>query len=52
MALLVAAVVFQAAFFRKITYDAPSSTWTRVGVALSLTLWFAVSMAGRAIGFV
>jgi hypothetical protein len=52
MVLLAAAIVFQALFFRKITYGASSDNWTRVSVALSLALWFAVSMAGRAIGFV
>jgi hypothetical protein len=52
MALLAAAVVFQAAVFRKLTSRPIADTWTRLGVALSLALWFAVSMAGRAIGFV
>lgn len=52
MVLLAAAVVFQALFFRKLIDGVTSHTWTRISVALSLALWFAVSMAGRAIGFV
>lgn len=53
MLLLVAAVVIQAGLFRKVAMSTPASPWlTRTSVALSLALWFAVSMAGRAIGFV
>jgi hypothetical protein len=52
MVLLAAAVIFQASLLRKMA-GAPSDTRrTRLDVALSLALWFAVSMAGRAIGFV
>jgi uncharacterized protein DUF6644 len=53
MALLAAAIIFQASLFRWISTGAPAPPWlTRVSVGLSLALWFAVSMAGRAIGFV
>jgi hypothetical protein len=51
--LLVGAVVVQAALFRKVASSpAPSPALARVSVALSLLFWLAVSMAGRAIGFV
>jgi hypothetical protein len=53
MVLLVIAVLVQALLFRKVANsDHPSPWLARTSVALSLTLWFAVSMAGRAIGFV
>jgi hypothetical protein len=53
MALLAAAIIFQASLFRWISTGAPAAPWLRrVSVGLSLALWFAVSMAGRAIGFV
>jgi len=53
MVLLAAAVIIQAGLFRKVANSATPSPWlARAGVALSLALWFAVSMAGRAIGFV
>lgn len=53
MVLLVIATLFQAVLFRKVaSSDHPSPWLARTSVALSLTLWFAVSMAGRAIGFV
>ena len=53
MALLVVAVLIQAALFRKVARSEHSPRWlARTSVALSLALWFAVSMAGRAIGFV
>jgi hypothetical protein len=53
MLLLVAAVIVQAGLFRRVAkYETPSPWLARTSVALSLVLWFAVSMAGRAIGFV
>ena len=53
MVLLVIAVLVQAVLFRKVaSSDHPSPWLARTSVAVSLTLWFAVSMAGRAIGFV
>jgi hypothetical protein len=53
MLLLIAAVIVQAGLFRKVaTKEAPRPWLARASVALSLALWFAVSMAGRAIGFV
>lgn len=53
MLLLAAAVIIQASLFRKVANTVSPSPWlARASVALSLALWFAVSMAGRAIGFV
>src|ERR1700743_16984 len=53
MVLLVAATLVQAVLFRKgANSDHPTPWLARTSVALSLSLWFAVSMAGRAIGFV
>jgi hypothetical protein len=53
MVLLAAAVIFQASLLRWIIKGEPAGPWlTRVSVGLSLALWFAVGMAGRAIGFV
>lgn len=53
MLLLAAAVIIQASLFRKVANSTTPSPWlARASVALSLALWFAVSMAGRAIGFV
>ena len=53
MVLLAIAVLVQAVLFRKVAHsDHPSPWLARASVALSVTLWFAVSMAGRAIGFV
>jgi hypothetical protein len=53
MLLLIVAVIVQAVLFRKVaTNSAPQPWLARTSVALSLALWFAVSMAGRAIGFV
>ena len=53
MVLLVIAVLVQAVLFRKVALsDHPSPWLARTSVAVSLSLWFAVSMAGRAIGFV
>jgi hypothetical protein len=53
MGLLFAAIIVQAVLFRRVVHANRASPWlTRASVALSLALWFAVSMAGRAIGFV
>jgi hypothetical protein len=53
MVLLAAAVITQASLLRWIIKGPPANSWlTRLSVGLSLALWFAVSMAGRAIGFV
>jgi uncharacterized protein DUF6644 len=53
MLLLVIAVIIQAGLFHKVANSTAPSRWlARTSVALSLALWFAVSMAGRAIGFV
>lgn len=53
MVLLLVAVLIQALLFRHVARRESSPPWlARISVALSLGLWFAVSMAGRAIGFV
>jgi hypothetical protein len=53
MVLLLVAVLVQALLFRKVANsDHPSPWLARITVAVSLVFWFAVSMAGRAIGFV
>jgi hypothetical protein len=53
MVLLLAAVLVQALLFRKVANSEHPNPWlVRTSVALSLGFWFAVSMAGRAIGFV
>jgi hypothetical protein len=53
MLLLVVAVLVQAVLLRWVAHsDNPSPWLTRTTVAVSLAAWFAVSMAGRAIGFV
>jgi hypothetical protein len=53
MVLLLVAVLVQALLFRKVANsDHPSPWLARTTVAVSLVFWFAVSMAGRAIGFV
>jgi hypothetical protein len=53
MVLLVIATLVQAVLFRQVANSDPPTPWlARTSVALSLGLWFAVSMAGRAIGFV
>lgn len=53
MVLLLAAVLVQALLFRKVANSEHPNPWlARTSVALSLGFWFAVSMAGRAIGFV
>jgi hypothetical protein len=53
MVLLLVAVLVQPLLFRKVANsDHPSPWLARTTVAVSLVFWFAVSMAGRAIGFV
>jgi hypothetical protein len=53
MALLAAALVVQASLFTAVTRrDAPGPLLARSTAVLSLTLWFGVGLAGRAIGFV
>jgi hypothetical protein len=53
MVLLLAAILVQALLFRKVAHSEHPNPWlARASVALSLGFWFAVSMAGRAIGFV
>jgi hypothetical protein len=53
MLLLVAAVIIQTVLFRKVANSSAPRPWlARASVAVSLAMWFAVSMAGRAIGFV
>jgi hypothetical protein len=53
MLLLAAAVFVQAAIFGRVAASAePHPVLARVGVGLALAFWFAVSLAGRAIGFV
>jgi hypothetical protein len=53
MLLLVAAVIIQTVLFRKVANSSAPRPWlARASVAVSLAMWFAVSMAGRAIGFI
>lgn len=53
MLLLVVAVAVQSLWFRRITADdAPRPALARGTAVLSLGLWFAVAVAGRAIAFV
>jgi hypothetical protein len=53
MLLLLAAVVVQLALFRKVAgSESPSPALARVTVAVSLTFWFGIAIAGRALGFV
>lgn len=53
MLLLLLAVIVQALLFGRVAASDAQKPWlARTAVALSLFLWFAVSMAGRAIGFV
>ncbi len=53
MLLLAAAVLVQIFLFQGVSRrDSPNPWFARVSVAVSLVLWFGVSMAGRAIGFV
>jgi len=51
--LLLLAVLVQALLFGRVAASEAQKPWlARTAVALSLVFWFAVSMAGRAIGFV
>jgi hypothetical protein len=53
MLLLLVAVIVQALLFGRVAASETQKPWlARTAVALSLVFWFAVSMAGRAIGFV
>lgn len=53
MLLLLAALVVQASLYRKVTGSgAPAPALARSTAAISLSLWFGVGLAGRAIGFV
>lgn len=53
MVLLLAAVLIQALLFSRVASSEHPRPWlARTSVALCLGFWFAVSMAGRAIGFV
>lgn len=53
MALLGAALVFQLTIHRSVSgAEAPSRAAARAVAAVSLTLWFGVGIAGRAIGFI
>jgi hypothetical protein len=53
MVLLLVAVLVQTLLFRKVANTENPNPWlARTTVAVSLGFWFAVSMAGRAIGFV
>jgi len=53
MGLLLAAVIVQALLFGRVAASEAQKPWlARTAVGLSLVFWFAVSMAGRAIGFV
>lgn len=53
MGLLVAALALSAALFGWLAYRTPrASLPVKLGISLSIMLWIAVCMAGRAIGFV
>jgi hypothetical protein len=53
MLLLLFAVIVQVLLFGRVAASEAQKPWlARTAVALSLVFWFAVSMAGRAIGFV
>ncbi len=53
MALLLAALVVQASLYRRVTASAaPTPLIARSTAVISLSLWFSVGLAGRAIGFV
>lgn len=53
MALLISALVLQATLYRRVTGSREiSPLLARSTAVLSLTLWFGVGLAGRAIGFV
>jgi uncharacterized protein DUF6644 len=53
MLLLAVSVIVQATLFARVALsEEPHPVLARVGVGLALAFWFAVSLAGRAIGFV
>ncbi len=53
MLLLIAAVLVQIFLFQRVAArDSPNPWFARISVVVALGLWFGVSMAGRAIGFV
>lgn len=53
IALLVLAVLVQFTLFRKVTAtDSPNPALAKTTALISLTLWFGVGFAGRAIGYV
>jgi len=53
MLLLLAALGVQVTLLRRVArYDAPPAALARITALLTLLLWFGVSWAGRAIGFV
>ena len=53
MGLMLFAIVVQATLFRRVANDASASpAFARTSVALCVTCWFGVAMAGRMIGFV
>ncbi len=53
MALLLVALLVQASLYRRVTRSAsPPPLLARGTAAISLSLWFSVGLAGRAIGFV
>jgi hypothetical protein len=53
MLLLLTALVVQASLVRHVTNtESPTPLLARSTAALSLTLWFSVGLAGRAIGFI
>ena len=53
MALLLVALAVQASLYRRVTaQDAPTPLLARSTAVISLSLWFSVGLAGRAIGFV
>lgn len=52
MGLFVCAIFIHALLLGKAAgSDSPGSTTARIGVALSLLVWFSIAMAGRMIGF-
>ena len=51
--LLLAAVLMQILLFQRVSArESATPLLARISVAISLVLWFGVSLAGRAIGFV
>jgi hypothetical protein len=53
MALVLCAIIVQATLFRRVARStAPSLSFVRTSVGLTVACWFSVAMAGRMIGFV